>query len=152
MSTETDRKRIIGILDAADDLTIATLREDGFPQATTVSFVNDGLKIYVGTGGDAQKAKNMTRNDKVSVTVNLPYESWDQIRALNLAGRAHRVAAHDELRHIAELMFKKFPQISQYADFGKGAELALFRIDPEIVSVLDYRQGFGHADLIDLRS
>ena len=151
MSNEAERKRIIDILDAADDLTIATVREDGYPQATVVSFVNDGLKIYLGTGGQAQKAKNMARSDKVSVAVTLPYQTWDQIKGVNLAGRARRVTTPDEVRQVGELMFKKFPQISQYADFGKGADLALFRIDPEIVSVLDYTQGFGHTDLVDLR-
>lgn len=151
MPDQADCKRIIDILDAADDLTIATVREDGFPQATTVSFVNDGLKVYLGTGAQAQKAKNMARCDKVSVTVNLPYKTWDQIKGVNFAGRAYRVTDPEEFRHVGELMFKKFPQISQYADFGSGLDLALFRIDPEIVSVLDYSQGFGHTDLVDLR-
>lgn len=151
MSSEADRKRIVDILDAANDLTIATQREDGYPQATVVSFVNDGLRIYLGTGAQAQKAKNMARNDKVAVAITLPYQTWDQIKGVNLAGRAHRVSAPEEFRHVGELMFKKFPQISQYATFGEEMELALFRIDPEIVSILDYSQGFGHTDLIDLR-
>ena len=41
-------QEIISILDDANDMTIATVREDGYPQATTVSYVNDGLKIYFG--------------------------------------------------------------------------------------------------------
>ena len=151
MASEAERKRIISILDAADDLTIAAIREDGYPQATTVSFVNDGLAIYLGTSTTAQKAKNMLRNDKVSVTVNLPYKSWDGIKGVNLGGRARRVAEPAQVRHVGELMFKKFPQIAKYADFGAGMDLALFRIDPEIVSVLDYSQGFGHTDMVDLR-
>jgi hypothetical protein len=31
------RQEIFSILDEANDLTIATVREDGYPQATTVS-------------------------------------------------------------------------------------------------------------------
>jgi uncharacterized protein YhbP (UPF0306 family) len=151
MTTDTEKERIISILDAANDLTIATLREDGYPQATTVSFVNDGLKIYIGAGAQAQKAKNMMRNNKVSITVNLPYRTWDEIKGLSLAGRAHRIMAPEEARHVGELMLKKFPQISQYAAFGAANELVLFRIEPEIVSILDYAQGFGHTDCIDLR-
>ncbi len=56
MLTPAQREQIIAILDAADDLTIATIRHDGYPQATTVSFVNDGLAIYFGTGTESQKA------------------------------------------------------------------------------------------------
>jgi nitroimidazol reductase NimA-like FMN-containing flavoprotein (pyridoxamine 5'-phosphate oxidase superfamily) len=76
-----DSKRIVAVLDAADDLTIATVRADGYPQATTVSFVNEGLNIYFGTGAQSQKTKNIALNDKVSVIVNLPYSKWMKSRA-----------------------------------------------------------------------
>ena len=36
-------EEIISILNSANDMTIATVREDGHPQAKTVSYVNDGL-------------------------------------------------------------------------------------------------------------
>ena len=39
------RQEIVSILSDANDMTIATVREDGYPQATTVSYVNDGLTI-----------------------------------------------------------------------------------------------------------
>jgi hypothetical protein len=151
MLSVMDSKRIVSVLDAADDLTIATVRADGYPQATTVSFVNEGLKIYFGTGAQAQKAKNIALNDKVSVTVNLPYSKWDEIKGVSLAGHARRVITPDEFRRVGELMLSKFPQISQYASFSKGMELTLFRIDAEIVSLLDYAQGFGHTEFFDLR-
>ncbi len=150
MSTAENRERIIDILNAADDLTLATVRDDGYPQATVVSFVNDGLEIYFGTGAQAQKALNMARNNKVALTVTLPYKAWDEIKGVNLAGRAHKIS-EEEFRHVGELMLKKFPQIFQYADFGDGMDMALFRIDPEVVSILDYAQGFGHTEFIDLR-
>jgi nitroimidazol reductase NimA-like FMN-containing flavoprotein (pyridoxamine 5'-phosphate oxidase superfamily) len=41
------KQEILSILDDANDTTIATVREDGYPQATTVSYVNDGLNIYL---------------------------------------------------------------------------------------------------------
>jgi nitroimidazol reductase NimA-like FMN-containing flavoprotein (pyridoxamine 5'-phosphate oxidase superfamily) len=44
------KQKIIAILGDANDMTIATIREDGYPQATTVSYVNDGLIIYFGCG------------------------------------------------------------------------------------------------------
>ena len=44
-------------------------------------------------------------------------------------------------------MFQKFPQIAPYAP-DDMEQLVLFRITPEIISVLDYRKGFGHTDLV----
>ena len=71
-------EEIIAILDDANDMTIATVREDGYPQATTVSYVNDGLNIYFGCAAQSQKAKNLAGNSKVSLAVNLPYASWKE--------------------------------------------------------------------------
>ena len=138
---------IISILDNAIDMTIATIREDGYPQATTVSYVNDGLTIYFGCGAASQKAKNLARNSKISLTVNLPYASWKEIRGLSIGGRAERVTGPQEMGEVSQLMFEKFPQIAGYAP-AEPEEIVLFRVTPEIISVLDYRKGFGHTDLV----
>ena len=141
------RQEIISILDDANDMTIATVREDGYPQATTVSYVNHGLIIYFGCATASQKAKNMVRCAKVSLTVNLPYRSWNEIRGLSIGGRAEPVTDPEEIGQVVQLMFQKFPQIAPYAPTGvEGVEL--FRVRPEIVSILDYRKGFGHTDLV----
>jgi nitroimidazol reductase NimA-like FMN-containing flavoprotein (pyridoxamine 5'-phosphate oxidase superfamily) len=103
---------ILSILDNAIDMTIATVREDGYPQATTVNYVNDGLKIYFGCGAESQKAKNLACNRKISLTANLPYASWNEIRGLSIGGRAERVTDPQEMGEVSKLMFEKFPQIA----------------------------------------
>ena len=143
------RQEILSILESATDMTIATIRQDGYPQATMVSYVNDGLTIYFGCAAESQKAKNIASNSKVSLTVKLPYSSWDEIRGLSMGGRAEPVTDPKELNRAGRLMFQKFPQILQYALAGKKG-VFLFRITPEIVSVLDYRKGFAHTDLVEV--
>ncbi len=145
MLSPAQREQAVAILDAADDLTIATVREDGYPQATTVSFVNDGLAIYFGTWSQSQKTKNITRCDKVSLTVNVPYEAWSEIRGVSIGGRARRVDAAEELTKISKLMFAKFPQLLEFVKPG-DAEMVIFRVDAEVVSILDYTKGFGHTE------
>jgi len=145
------KQEIIAILDHANDMTIATVREDGYPQATTVSYVNDGLMIYFGCAASSQKAQNLSRDSRVSLTVNLPYPSWNDIRGLSIGGRAERVTKPEEVDQASHLMFEKFPQIARYASAGLH-DIALYRITPEVVSILDYRKGFGHTDLVKLRS
>jgi nitroimidazol reductase NimA-like FMN-containing flavoprotein (pyridoxamine 5'-phosphate oxidase superfamily) len=51
------KQEIVAILEEANDLTIATVREDGYPQATTVSYVNDGLTIYFGCAARVSKGQ-----------------------------------------------------------------------------------------------
>ncbi len=144
------RTAILDILSRQTDMTIATVRSDGYPQATTVSFVNDDLLLYFGCGPLSQKAKNIARNDKVSVTVTPPYTDWNSIRGLSLGGRACLITDAGEITRLSGLFFNRFPFVVQYAPQDRS-ELALIMIRPEVISILDYRKGFGHADQIDLR-
>jgi nitroimidazol reductase NimA-like FMN-containing flavoprotein (pyridoxamine 5'-phosphate oxidase superfamily) len=142
-------EEILSILDDATDMTIATVREDGYPQATTVSYVNDRLTIYFGCAAESQKAQNIACNAKVSLTVNLPYANWSEIRGVSIGARAERVTDPQEIDQVCQLMFQKFPQIVPYAPTELEG-IVLFRITPEIISVLDYRKGFGHTDLVNV--
>ncbi|MEJ0026465.1 MAG: pyridoxamine 5'-phosphate oxidase family protein [Rhizomicrobium sp.] len=63
MSALTDQIR--RVIASGSDMTIATIRPDGWPQATTVSYAGDGLTIYFGTGAASQKARNLAKNPKV---------------------------------------------------------------------------------------
>lgn len=141
------RDQIISIIDDVQDMTIATVREDGYPQATTVSYVNDGLTIYFGSSADSQKAKNIVRNNKISATINRAYKNWDEIESLSMAAVATLITDPQEFERVGGLMFAKFPQISKYVSSDDEAP-ALFRLDPNVISILDYSKGFGHTELV----
>lgn len=138
---------IAAILTEGKDMTIATVRPDGAPQATTVSYASDGVIIFFGCGESSQKAQNLLHDHRVAVTVNLPYQDWAQIRGLALSGRARRLSDSEEIQRAALLFLVKFPEIAQYVSAPDDG-LAYFQIEPEIVSILDYRQGFGHTKLV----
>lgn len=139
-------KNVMEVLDGASDLSVATVREDGYPQATIVSFVHDGTRIYFGCGKDSQKARNIRHNDKVSVTMEMPYEKWSEIRGVSLGGRAHIVEDDAEIERVYEMMLKRFPEIEGFLDDDEREQATIVRIDPEVISLLDYRQGFGHTE------
>lgn len=147
---ETLRREIVDILNRAKDMTLATIREDGYPQATTVSYASSGLHLYFGCADQSQKARNIAHDDRVSVAIALPYETWEQIRGVSLAGRAQRLTAPAEIDQAVRLMLAKFPQLAQYATQGLEG-VALYRIVPEVFSVLDYRKGFGHTEFAEVR-
>jgi len=148
MLSPQQRQQVASILGAANDLAIATVRPDGWPQVTTVSYVSDGTRIYFGTWSKSQKAQNIAADPRVSVTVTAPYQGWDSIRGLSLATRARRVTEMGELKRVFQLMVGKFPQIAQFVKAGEDAEMAIYCLDPEIVSVLDYSKGFGYTELV----
>ena len=146
---ESLKARILEFLDGALDMTLATIRDDGYPQATVVGFVHDDLTIYFGCDEDSQKAENIARNSKVSLTVTLPYKSWNDICGLSAGADAHRITDPGEIEKVGALMFEKFPQIAEFVPSEEEREAtAMFRVTPKVFSVIDYSKGFGHAELV----
>ncbi len=142
-------EKIKTILANGKDMSISTLREDGFPQTTTVSYVSDGPTIYFGCDPTSQKARNITRNGKVSLTVDLDYTDWNEITGLSMGAVAEQVTDADEKKLMADLMLKKFPQVAEFVSENLDA-LAVFRVTPKVVSVLDYSKGFGHTQQLEM--
>ena len=58
------RRTILTLLDQHRIMTVATLRPDGWPQATTVGYVSEGLTLYFLCGLESQKAKNLARDNR----------------------------------------------------------------------------------------
>jgi nitroimidazol reductase NimA-like FMN-containing flavoprotein (pyridoxamine 5'-phosphate oxidase superfamily) len=139
---------ILDIIEQEHDLTLATVREDGYPQATTVSYASDGLAIYVGIGKGSQKARNIRRSGKVSLTIDTPYSNWSEIKGLSMAARAEVLADPREIMHAAQCLVRKFPEAASWGDPTTSADVAFLKITPEVISVLDYSKGFGHAETV----
>jgi hypothetical protein len=148
------RTRIVDILRRGRDMTLATIRPDGYPQATTISYVHDGLAIYAAIGLGSQKAGNIQHNSKVSATINLDYSDWAGIRGISLGGVAGFVQGAETIAHVAELLLNKFPEAKGFAQGSASLPwqgLLFIRIDPSVISLLDYSRGFGHTELYEIR-
>lgn len=139
---------ILDIIGHAKDLTLATIRSDGYPQATTVSYASDGMTIYVGIGKNSQKADNIRHCNKVSLTINTEYRDWDHIKGLSMGAVAEILSDPEEIRHAADCLVKRFPQVKEWAQAGEMNEVAFVKIRPQVISVLNYEKGFGHTDLV----
>lgn len=145
---QTHRDFVLHVIDAAPDLTLATIRPDGYPQATTVSFAHDGMLLYAGIGRASQKAENIRHNDKVSLTINLPYSDWRDIKGLSMSARAEILQDPADIETARACLERRFPAVSEWCGPDMAAEVAFLRIRPELVSLLDYSKGFGHTELL----
>jgi len=146
---EEIRRKILTLLDQHRVMTIATLRPDGWPQATTVGYANEGLTLYFLCGPDSQKAANLARDDRVSLTVDDDTPQVMEISGLSMAARAQVVADAAEAEKVLRLLMLKYPrQNSIPLPMPKAADVRIFRVQPTVISVLDYSKGFGHTDLV----
>lgn len=143
------QKQILALLDQHRTMSLATLRPDGWPQATTVGFGHDGLTLYFLCGPDSQKAANLALNDRVSLTIDHDTPQVTQITGLSMAAHAQRVTDPAEAETALRLLLQRYPeQRSLPVPIPKPEEVAIFRVKPEVISVLDYSQGFGHTDSV----
>jgi nitroimidazol reductase NimA-like FMN-containing flavoprotein (pyridoxamine 5'-phosphate oxidase superfamily) len=130
-------------------MTIATLRPDGWPQATTVGYANEGLTLYFLCGSDSQKATNLARDDRVSLTIDHDTPQVMDITGLSMAARAQAVADPAEAEKALRLLMLRYPQQASIpVPMPTPADVRIFRVTPTVISVLDYAKGFAHADLV----
>ena len=141
------RAKILALLGQHRLTTIATIRPDGWPQATTVGYANDGLTIYFLCGPKSQKAQNIARDNRVSLTIDHDVSDPMAITGLSMGAIAEPVRDPTEVTKATDLLMKRYPEYAAYPA-PKPEEILIMRVVPKVISVLDYSQGFAHADLI----
>jgi nitroimidazol reductase NimA-like FMN-containing flavoprotein (pyridoxamine 5'-phosphate oxidase superfamily) len=144
---ETLRKKILELLDQHRLMTVATNRPDGWPQATTVGYVNDGLILYFLCAPQSQKAQNLGRDDRISLTIDHDASDPVAITGLSMAAHAQPVDDPTEIAKALNMMPAKFPEYTGLP-MPKPEEIRIFRVTPTVISVLNYTKGFGHSDLV----
>jgi nitroimidazol reductase NimA-like FMN-containing flavoprotein (pyridoxamine 5'-phosphate oxidase superfamily) len=143
------RGKILTLLDQHRIMTVATLRPDGWPQATTVGYVNEDLTLYFLCGLDSQKAKNLARDNRISLTIDHDTADLMTITGLSMAAHAHAVNDRTEADKVLRMLPLKYPEAPPLpVKMPSPDEIRLFRVTPTVISVLDYSKGFGHADLV----
>jgi nitroimidazol reductase NimA-like FMN-containing flavoprotein (pyridoxamine 5'-phosphate oxidase superfamily) len=130
-------------------MTIATVRPDGWPQATTVGYAPDGLNLYFLCAPDSQKAKNLANDDRVSLTIDHDTDQVMDIEGLSMAAHCRRVKDKAEAKKAMGLLMARYAEQKELPlSTPKPEDAAIFCVTPEVISVLDYGKGFGHADLV----
>jgi nitroimidazol reductase NimA-like FMN-containing flavoprotein (pyridoxamine 5'-phosphate oxidase superfamily) len=145
------KQKILSLLESHRIMTIATLRPDGWPQATTVGYVNEGLTLWFLCGLESQKARNLALDDRVSITIDHDTPDIMSITGLSMAARAHRVndlAEAEKVLRMLPLRYPDAPPMAAPLTMPTQEDVAIFRVVPEVVSVLDYTKGFAHTDLV----
>jgi len=97
---------------------------------------------------DSQKAANLARDDRVSLTIDHDTPEVMATTGLSMAARAQAVAERDEAVKVLRMLQMKFPGFSQPLPMLSPENTKIFWVTPTVISVLDYSKGFGHTDLV----
>jgi nitroimidazol reductase NimA-like FMN-containing flavoprotein (pyridoxamine 5'-phosphate oxidase superfamily) len=145
---ETPMKdKAIAILEQNRLMAIATLRPDGWPQATMVSYANEDILIYFIISRHSQKFTNIERDDRVSCVVGRDFHDPSTIKALSIAARATEVKDPKQRERAVKLLLERHPGLQKLERPAPGHS-AVMRANPALITILDYSKGFGHADLL----
>jgi nitroimidazol reductase NimA-like FMN-containing flavoprotein (pyridoxamine 5'-phosphate oxidase superfamily) len=146
---DTLKSKILELLDQHRLMTVATNRPDGWPQATTVGYVNDGMTIYFLCSPQSQKAANLARDNRISLTIDHDVSDPMAITGLSMAAHAYPITNPAEVAKAMNLLGTRYPEYATLP-MPKPEEIAVYRVVPKVISVLDYSKGFGHSDLVTI--
>lgn len=139
--------KAIDILDQSRLMALSTLRSDGWPQTTMVSYANEDILIYFVISRQSQKFKNIERDGRVSLAIGRDFHDPTTIKALSIAARADEVTDDKQRRRAIKLLLERHPGLQRLEPPAPGHS-AVMRANPQIITILDYSKGFGHADLL----
>jgi nitroimidazol reductase NimA-like FMN-containing flavoprotein (pyridoxamine 5'-phosphate oxidase superfamily) len=139
------------ILSANRIMSIATVRPDGWPQATIVGYANEGFRLYFLIYRDSQKFENISRDHRVAVTVGEEPSELNAIKAVYAGCEVREVTDLNERSRAWLLLAKRHPNLTDLAP-PQTAEVATMVAECRYISVLDYSQGLGHAESLVLPS
>lgn len=140
-------QKAVEILNAHRLMAIATLRPDGWPQATMVGYANEDLLLYFVISRAGQKFANIERDGRVSIVVGRDFEDPAQIKALSIAANASEVRDPQQRKRAIDLVIARHPALAKLPR-PDSRHSAIMRAYPSIVTILDYSKGFGHADVL----
>jgi PPOX class probable F420-dependent enzyme len=138
--------KILELLDEHEVMTVATLRSDGWPQATMVGYARDGLTLYFAAAASSQKVANIDRDGRVSVA--LGHEEPTRLRGLSIAANAEVVHDFAEIDLVSELLREHYHEQTRFSP--RETSSVLVRATPAIISIIDLGKGPGEPELVDV--
>jgi nitroimidazol reductase NimA-like FMN-containing flavoprotein (pyridoxamine 5'-phosphate oxidase superfamily) len=145
------QEQILSILARHGLMTLATNRPDGWPQATSVSYVHRGLFIYFMISRTSQKFANLAADDRVSISIASSAPTPVHFEGLSMSARAVEPRDEPYRTDILRQMRSRHPGYFDTAasDMSRSA---IFRALPEIITIVDFSKGLGHSDVVTVNA
>jgi general stress protein 26 len=128
-------------------MSVATLRADGWPQVTTVGYINEGLNLYFVTGRESQKLANLEADPRVSLAIHSSIEVGGAV-GVSMAARASEVRDPAEVERLNRLMFARWPTVSVYCP--ATSSIAIVRLKPELICAISASAGRSKTECFSL--
>jgi CRP-like cAMP-binding protein/nitroimidazol reductase NimA-like FMN-containing flavoprotein (pyridoxamine 5'-phosphate oxidase superfamily) len=132
-------QHVLDYLGAQKTLTLATASPAGVPKATTLTYVNDGVALYVWTRPDTTTARHVEENPVVSFAIDEYAEDWRQTKGIQGTADAQVVLAPAEVRKAMDLFRQKYSAVGD----STPSNISFFRISPTELRFIDNTSAAG---------
>jgi PPOX class probable F420-dependent enzyme len=116
---------------------IATSSAEGQPHLVPVCHVVTGGKIYVASGDDGAKVRNLRANPRITVTVDLYSDHWGSLKGAMVQGRAKLIERGPGFQRVRKLLYAKYPQYAKEAAISPSDSVVI-----EVTPIHVYAWGF----------
>lgn len=138
---------VVGLLSRERLMNLGVNRPDGWPQVTTVGYINEGLNLYFVTGRESQKLANLHADPRVSLAIHSVAAAQGAV-GLSMSGHAHKVTEPSEIERLNHMIFERWPTVSVYCP--ATSSVAILRIKPEIICAISAIGGRSHSECFSL--
>ena len=94
---------------------MATVSAEEVPHLIPVCHALIGQKLYVGSGKDATKVRNLRTNPRIALTFDEYSDHWSSLRGVMVQGRARLIERGPEFTRAREALYEKYPQYAKEA-------------------------------------
>ena len=143
---EDIKEQVINYLSKRKFITLATSSINGEPLTHPVAYVNNGANVFISTNKKSRKVKNIIQNPKVAYSVYDQTENLDEIRSIQMEGKATLIEEQKEIIEITKKLHKKFPFM---VDIPIDSDTIIIKITPKTCFFSDYNKSFGNIEKID---
>jgi uncharacterized protein YhbP (UPF0306 family) len=146
--------RIAAFLAEHHVLSLATHGRDG-PHAANLFYAHDGLALFWVSDPDTRHSRELEADQRVAVTVAGDHTDFSDIKGVQLAGTAARIASAERRAwHLSQLA-ARYPFLQRLANAPPAlqaayARAAVYRFEPTRAVLIDNTKGFGHKETLDL--
>jgi len=147
--------RIAAFLDANHVVSLATCGPNG-PHAASVFYVRDGLALLWVSDPKSRHSAELEADARVAATVAPDCFDFDDIRGVQISGRAHVLTDAFERANARQMLQARYPCLKRMSESPTALREAyqraeFYRLEPMRLVLTDNSRRFGHKDILELR-
>ena len=139
----------ITIMNAHRIMAVSTVRPDGWPQTTIVGYANEGFNVYFLIFRSSQKFANIQHEPRISLAIGAEPHRLEELKAVYAGAIASEITNEAEAIRGWALLQERHPNLTGFYR-PDGSDAVMIRASCKHLSIVDFTQGLGHTETLDL--